>query len=102
MKIRTVLMALAATSMLSGAAFAAGANAHDTNHPSSREEMSAKCSTLESQYDSMIEGKLNAPKADKAEGLHAQGVNACQSNNSDIGVLKLERAVRDLGAKPAA
>ena len=64
--------------------------------------MSAQCSTLESQYDSMIEGKLNAPKAVKAEGLHAQGVNACESNNSDIGVQKLERAVRDLGAKPAA
>ena len=102
MKIRTVLMALAATSALSGVAFAADSNARDTNHPSSREEMSAKCSALESQYDSMIEGKLNAAKADKAEGLHAQGVNACESNNSDIGVQKLERAVRDLGAKPAA
>jgi hypothetical protein len=101
MKIRTVLLAVAAASTLSTAAFAA-ANPHDTNHPSSREEMSAKCSTLESQYDSIIEGKLSAPKADKAEGLHAQGVNACESNNSDIGVQKLEQAVRSLGARPAA
>jgi hypothetical protein len=101
MKIRTVLMALAATSALSGAAFAA-ANPRDTNHPSSRDEVSAKCSILESQYDSMIEGKLNAPKVDKAEGLHAQGVSACESNNSDVGAHKLEQAVHDLGAKPAA
>jgi hypothetical protein len=100
MKIRTVLLALAATSAVSTAAFAA--NPHDTNHPSSREQMSAQCSALESQYNSIIEGNSNAPKADKAEGLHAQGVNACDNNNSDIGAQKLEQAVRDLGVKPAA
>ena len=102
MKIRTVLLALAATSALSGTAFAGDKNAHDTNHPSSREQMSAQCSALESQYDRLIEDKTNAPKSDKAEGLHAQGVNACESNNSDIGVQKLQQAVHDLGAKPAA
>jgi hypothetical protein len=102
MKVRTVLLAIAATSAMSGAAFAADFNARDTNHPSNREAMSASCSKLESQYDSIIGGKLNAPRANKAEGLHAQGVNACESNNSDIGVQKLERAVRDLGVKPAA
>lgn len=106
MKIRTVLMAIVATSALSGAAFAASSssssNAHDTNHPSNREEMSAQCSTLESQYNSIVEGKMGSAKVEKAEGLHAQGVNACESNNSDIGVQKLERAVRDLGVKPAA
>jgi hypothetical protein len=101
MKIRTVLMSVVAMSAISTAAFAAP-NAHDTNHPSSREEMSYNCSVLESQYDSIIAGKLGAPKADKAEGLHAQGVDACQSNNSDVGVQKLEQAVRDLGVKPAA
>lgn len=100
MKIRTVLMALVATSTLSAAAFAA--NPHDTNHPSSREQMSAQCSALESQYNSVIEGNLNAPKANRAEGLHAQGVNACQNNESDIGAQKLQQAVRDLGVKPAA
>jgi hypothetical protein len=104
MKIRTVLLAAIATSALSGAAFAASPNGttHDNNHPSNREEMSYNCSALESQYDGLIEGKLSAPRADKAEGLHTQGVDACQSNNSDIGVQKLEQAVRDLGAKPAA
>jgi hypothetical protein len=103
MKIRTVLMAIAATSAISTGAFAASdKNAHDTNHPSSREQMSAECSALESQYNSIVDGNMNAPKADRAEGLHAQGVSACESNNSDIGVQKLEQAVRDLGVRPAA
>ena len=102
MKIRTVLLAVVATSTLSGAAFAAGYGHGDTNHPSNREEMSYNCSVLESQYNSIVEGKLSAPRADKAEGLHAQGVDACQSSNSGIGVQKLEQAVRDLGVKPAA
>jgi hypothetical protein len=102
MKIRTVFMAVAAVSALSTAAFAGDKNPHDTNHPSSREQMTASCTALESQYNSLIDGKLSAPKANKAEGLHAQGVNACDSNNSDIGVQKLEQAVRDLGVKPAA
>ena len=100
MKIRTVLMAIAATSALSTAAFAAG-NPHDTNHPSSREQMSDRCSALESQYSSIIGGG-SAPQAARAEGLHAQGVDDCNTNNSDVGVQKLEQAVRDLGVKPAA
>jgi hypothetical protein len=101
MKFRTVLLALAATSALSSAAFATP-NSHDTNHPSSREQMSDSCAALETQYNTIVESKLNAPKADKAEGLHAQGVSACESNNTDIGTQKLERAVRMLGVKPAA
>lgn len=102
MKIRTVLLAVAATSALSAAAFAADRNPHDEGHPSSREQMSASCSTLETQYNSIIEGKVAESKADKAEGLHAQGVSDCESNNSGIGVQKLQQAVRMLGEKPAA
>jgi hypothetical protein len=102
MKIRTVLMAMVATSALSGAAFAGSYSSGGESHPSNREELNAQCSTLESQYNTVIDGKLNAKKADKAEGLHAQGVNACESNNSDIGVQKLQQAVRDLGVRPAA
>ena len=101
MKIRTVLMAIAATSALSTGAFAA-TNGHDTNHPSSREQMSASCAALESQYNRVIEGKIGSPKLDKASGLHAQGVDACNSNNSGIGALKLHQALRVLGVKPTA
>lgn len=104
MNIRTVLMAILATSALSTGAFAAThvGNARDTNHPSSRAQMSAACSALESQYDSVIEGKIDSPKMDKASGLHARGVDACNSSNSDIGVIKLQQALRVLGVKPAA
>lgn len=101
MKIRTLLMAIAATSALSTGAFAA-TDPHDLNHPTSREQMSATCSTLESQYNGVIEGKISSPKMDKASGLHAQGVNACDSNNSDIGVMKLRQSLKDLGVKPKA
>ena len=103
MKMRTVLLAVAATSaMFSTAAFAGDKNPHDSGHPSTREQMSDRCTALESQYNGLIDGNANAPKASKAEGLHAQGVNACDSNNTDIGVQKLEQAVRALGAKPTA
>jgi hypothetical protein len=102
MKIRAMLLAVAATFALSAAAFAGDKGQHDSGHPTSRQQMTASCSVLESQYDKLIEGRMNEAKADKAEGLHAQGVSDCNSNNSGIGVQKLERAVRDLGAKPAA
>jgi hypothetical protein len=104
MKIRAMLLAVAATFALSAAAFAGDKGQHDSGHPTSRQQMTASCSVLESQYDKLIEGRMNEAKADKAEGLHAQGVSDCDcnSNNSGIGVQKLERAVRDLGAKPAA
>jgi hypothetical protein len=102
MKIRTVFLAVAAVSALSTAAFAGDLTPRDINHPTSREQMTASCTALESQYNSLIDGQVSAPKANKAEGLHAQGVAACDSNNSDIGVQKLEQAVRDLGVKPAA
>ena len=102
MKIRTAFLTVVAVSAMSTGAFAAANNSHDISHPSSREQMSAACTTLEGQYNKIIEGKLNSPVANKAEGLHAQGVNDCQSNNSDTGVQKLQRAVRELGERPAA
>jgi hypothetical protein len=101
MKIRTVLLALAATSTMSVAAFASP-NEHGTGHPSSREQMSYSCSVLESQYNSIVEGKQNTPMADRVDGLHAQGVSACENNNSEIGAQKLHQAVRELGVKPVA
>lgn len=101
MKIRTALLAMAAVSALSTGAFAAD-NSRDQNHPSSRQQMADRCSALESQYDSIIGANQNAPKVHKAEGLHAQGVDQCQSNNSTEGAQKLEQSLRDLGIKPAA
>ena len=102
MSLRTVLLAVAATSALSTAAFAGVTNNNDAGHPTTREQASVACSALENQYNRIIEGKLDSAVADKAEGLHARGVDECESNNGDIGVLKLKQAVRLLGEKPAA
>ena len=105
MQIRTVLLAIAATSALSTAAFAAtnGYDGnHDTNHPSSREQMSDRCSTLESQYNSVIGSRQDASRINVAEGLHARGVDQCESNEQALGVMSLERSLHDLGVKPAA
>jgi hypothetical protein len=102
MQIRTVLLALAASATLSTAAFAAVGNPHDTNHPSSREQFSDRCAALESQYNGIIDSKQNAPKLTVAEGLHARGIDQCNSNEGDLGMLNLQRALHDLGVKPAA
>lgn len=100
---RTVLLAIAASAALSTAAFAAHVeNPHNINHPSSREQMSDRCSALESQYDTIINGQLSGSKADKAQGLYSQGVGKCNSNETDIGVQKLQQALRVLNVKPAA
>jgi hypothetical protein len=101
MQIRTAMLAIAAISSLSTAAFATP-NPHDTNHPSSREQLSDSCSTLESQYNSVIEAKQSAAKLTRAEGLHAKGVDQCNINESSLGVQSLQQSLRDLGVKPAA
>jgi hypothetical protein len=101
MQIRTVLLAIAASSALSAAAFASD-NANSTNHPTSRQQFSDRCSALESQYDGIIDSKQNAPKLTVAEGLHARGVDQCDTNETDLGMLNLERALHDLGVKPVA
>jgi hypothetical protein len=101
MQIRTALLAIAATSALSTTAFAAF-NPHDTNHPTSREQMADRCSALESQYNSVIESSQSAAKLGKAEQLHASGVGECESNEGSLGVSKLEQSLLDLDVKPAA
>lgn len=102
MQFRTALLAIVASSALSTAAFAAVGNPNATNHPSSRAEFSDRCNALESQYDSIIGSKQNAPKLTVAEGLHARGIDQCNNNESDLGMLNLDRALHDLGVKPAA
>ena len=104
MQIRTVLLAIAASSALSATAFAAtqAGNANDTNHPTSRQQFADRCSALENQYDGVIDSKQNARKLTIAEGLHAKGVDQCNASESDLGMLNLERALHDLGVKPVA
>ena len=107
MQIRTVLLAIAATSALSSAAFAAvnhtgPGDKSEVGRPSSRSEMTDRCSTLESQYDGVIGGQANAPNIASAEHLHSIGVDACDANQRSLGVQRLEQSLRDLGVKPTA
>ncbi|HVZ01318.1 MAG TPA: hypothetical protein VHA35_17550 [Dongiaceae bacterium] len=96
MKIRTVLLGIVGTALLSTAALAAT----DTNHPANRMQMADRCATLESQYQSVITGHLGAANYDRIQGLGSQGTTECQSNQGTMGAQKLERAIADLGVKP--
>ena len=99
MKIRTALLGIVGTALLSSAALAA-TDARDSNHPANRQEMADRCATLESQYQSAIESRQNAANFDRAEGLGSSGTSECQSDQGDMGVHKLEQALADLGIQP--
>jgi len=104
-RIHAVLIALVASSALSTGAFAAvnGVNhANDEGHPTSRAQMSASCSALESQYQDASQDRQNAPKIGKADQLYSQGRNECNDNESSVGVQKLQQALRDIGVRPQA
>jgi hypothetical protein len=99
MKIRTALLGIVGTALLSSAALAA-TDARDANHPANHQEMADRCATLESQYQSAIDSHQNAAKFDRAQGLGASGTSECQSDQGDMGVHKLEQALSDLGVQP--
>jgi hypothetical protein len=99
MKIRTALLGIVGTALLSSAALAA-TDAKDTNHPANRQEMAARCATLESQYQSAIDSHQNVAGFDRAQGLGSSGTSECRSDQGDMGVHKLEQALADLGIKP--
>ena|ERR1051326_2476934 len=99
MNIRTVLLGIAGTAMLSSAALAATAEVHTGNRPASNEQMADRCATLESQYQSAITGHIGDAAFDKAEGLGSSGTSECQADEGTIGAQKLEQALADLGVK---
>ena len=104
-RIHAVLIALVASSALSTGAFAAinGVNhANDEGHPTSRLQMSADCSALESQYQDAAQDHQGAPGIDKASELYSQGRNLCNDNEGSAGVQKLQQALRDIGVRPQA
>ena len=99
MNIRTVLLGLAGTALLSSAALAATAP-HTGNRPADNLQMADRCATLESQYQAAISSHLGAASFDKAEGLGASGTSECQSDEGTIGAQKLTQALATLGVKP--
>src|SRR5262245_244427 len=101
MKIRTALLGIVGTALLSSAALAAtDSNSRNTNHPANHEEMADRCQSLESQYQKAITGNPNAANFDHAEDLGSAGTSECQSDQGDVGVHKLEQALSDLGVQP--
>lgn len=98
MNIRSVLLGIAGTAMLSSAALAAVAP-HTGNRPADNQQMADRCATLESQYQGAITSHLGDATFDKAEGLGSSGTSECQSNEGTMGAQKLEQALADLGVK---
>ena len=99
MKIRTALLGIVGTALLSSAALAA-TDAKDTNHPANRQQMADRCASHESQYQGAITGNQGAANFDRAQGLGSMGTTECQSDQGAQGVLKLEQALADLGVRP--
>jgi hypothetical protein len=99
MNIRTALLGVIGTALLSSAALAA-TNTHSENHPANREQMADRCATLESQYQDAITSHQGAAAFDRAEGLGSSGTTECQSDQGAMGAQKLERALADLGVRP--
>jgi len=99
MNIRTVLLGIAGTALISSAALAAtGSNSE--NHPANREQMADRCTALESQYQDAITSHHGAARFDRAQGLGSLGTTECQSNQGTMGAHKLEQALADLGVQP--
>jgi len=96
MNIRTALLGIVGTALLSSAALAAT----DTNHPANRQQMADRCAILESQYQSAIASHQGTNTFDRAEGLGSAGTTECQSDQGAMGAQKLEQALSDLGVKP--
>jgi hypothetical protein len=96
MMIRTALLGLVGTALLSSAALAAVGS----NHPANRMQMADRCATLESQYQSAIAGHEGAANFDRAQGLGSSGTSECRDDEGTLGARKLEQALADLGVKP--
>jgi len=98
MMIRTALLGLVGTALLSSAALAAA----DTNHPANRMQMADRCATLESQYDAAIASHEGAANFDVAQGLGSSGTAECRNDEGTLGARKLEQALAILDVKPQA
>ncbi len=100
MNIRTALLGIAGTVLLSTAALAATDTHGDHNHPANRLQMADRCETLESQYQDAITSHQGAANFDRAQGLGSLGTTECQSDQGSAGTQKLEQALSELGVQP--
>jgi hypothetical protein len=99
MNIRTVMLGIVGTALLSSAALAASNKAGE-NHPANRQQLADRCEALESQFQAAIASHEGTTTFDRAEGLGSAGTTECQSDQGTMGTQKLEQALNDLGVKP--
>jgi hypothetical protein len=100
MNIRTILLGVVGTALLSPSAFAFATSTNRGNHPANRMQMADRCATLESQYQNAIASHQGTLHFDRAEGLGSAGTTECQSDQGTMGAQKLSEALADLGVKP--
>lgn len=60
----------------------------------------ARCTALQTQFDTAIKTHETAKKAAMAKALRQEGGQLCASGKTSAGVKKLEQALRDIGVKP--
>jgi len=73
---------------------------NNQGHPTSRQDVLDRCSTLQKQYMDVIGGYQDHPNYSAASKLHSEGVSACQDNEINVGEMKLQAALRKLGVEP--
>ena len=100
---RLIVPAVAAAFVFSTAAFAAGTQHKDENRVQTLATKAAqRCTTLENQFDAVINSHGGAAKADSARLLRTQAGALCGQGDHEQGTIKLEEALKDLGVTPKA
>jgi hypothetical protein len=99
-KTAVVLFLLSAALPFSASADTMILHKSNQGHPTSRQDVLDRCSTLQRQYADVIGGYRDDPNYGAASKLFSEGVSACQDNEINVGEMKLEAALRELGIKP--
>jgi len=99
-KTAVMLFLLAAALPFSASADTMILHKNNQGHPTSRQDVLDRCSTLQKQYSDVIGGHQNDPQYSAASKLHSEGVSACQDNEINVGEMKLGAALRELGVEP--
>ena len=105
MRARLIVPAVLGAFVLSTAAFAAGT----TTTPPAKDQKKvqtaavkaeARCTALEGQFDDAITTRGTMAKAKSAQMLRTQGGALCGQGKHEAGIVKLQRALKDIGVKP--
>jgi hypothetical protein len=98
MKFAAVCIAFVISATILGAGI--NAYAEDMGHPTSRSDIEDRCNVLQRQYEAAASEHKADAQAEAAGKLHSEGVSACQNNEIETGIQKLEQALREIGVQP--